>query len=87
MEGWKAYNLGTGRGYSVLEMISAFKKASGQEITYGIVGRREGDIASSYADPTLARKELGWTATKDIYDMCKDAWNWQSKNPKGFQNS
>lgn len=87
MTGWKAYNLGTGRGYSVLEMINAFKKASGQTIKYDIVDRREGDVAASYADPMLARKELGWIATKDIDDMCKDAWNWQNKNPKGFQNS
>lgn len=83
--GWKAYNLGTGRGYSVLEMINAFKKASGKNIDYETVNRREGDIASSFADASLAKKELGWLATKDIDDMCKDAWNWQYNNPKGFQ--
>lgn len=84
--GWKAYNLGTGHGYSVLEMISAFKKASGKTINYEIVKRREGDVASSYADASLAKKELGWIAKKDINDMCKDTWTWQHNNPQGFQN-
>lgn len=85
--GWKAYNLGTGQGYSVLDMIKAFGKASEKPIAYEIVGRRDGDIAASYADPSLAEKELKWKATKGIDDMCKDTWRWQSMNPNGFQNS
>jgi len=83
--GWKAYNLGTGQGYSVLEMVKAFSEASGRQINYEIVSRREGDVAASYADASLARLELNWVPTKDINDMCKDTWNWQIKNPKGFQ--
>lgn len=85
--GCKAYNLGTGTGYSVLEMINAFSKASGRQINYEFTKRREGDVGASYADATLAQKELNWTATKDIHDMCKDTWNWQIKNPYGFQNT
>ncbi|XP_019870278.1 UDP-glucose 4-epimerase isoform X2 [Aethina tumida] len=83
---WKAYNLGTGRGYSVLEMIKAFSEASGKQIKYELAPRREGDIAICYADATFARNELNWTATRDIKAMCKDTWNWQKNNPKGFQN-
>ena len=78
------YNLGTGRGYSVLEMVEAFKKASGREIPYEIVGRRPGDIAKCYADPTKARNELGWKAEKGIDEMCADTWRWQQKNPNGY---
>lgn len=81
----KAYNLGTGRGYSVLEVISAFEKASGQVIPYQIVERRSGDIAESYADPSLANKELAWHAEKGLDEMLVDAWRWQSMNPKGFE--
>lgn len=84
---WKAYNLGTGRGYSVLEMVKAFSEASGKQINYEITCRREGDIAACYADASLAKRELNWTATRDIKAMCKDTWNWQKKNPKGFQAS
>lgn len=83
--GCKAYNLGTGRGYSVLDVINAFAKASGQNIPYDIVSRRDGDVASSYADASLAKDELGWTASRGIEQMCRDTWNWQSKNPNGFQ--
>lgn len=83
---WKAYNLGTGRGYSVLDVIKAFEKASGKPVNYEIVGRREGDIAQCYADASLAKRELNWTAARDINVMCKDTWNWQQKNPKGFQS-
>ncbi|KAF7278508.1 hypothetical protein GWI33_008212 [Rhynchophorus ferrugineus] len=83
---WKAYNLGTGRGYSVLDVVNAFEKASGREVRYQVVGRREGDIAECYADASLATRELNWTATRDIFLMCKDTWNWQQKNPKGFQS-
>ena len=83
--GTVVYNLGTGRGSSVLEVIRAFEKASGKQIPYDIVGRRPGDIASSYADPELAARELGWRAEKSLDDMCADAWRWQSGNPNGFR--
>lgn len=72
------YNLGTGRSNSVLEMVRAFEKASGKQIPYQIVARRPGDIAVCYADPALARDELGWTATRNVEQMCADAWRWQS---------
>lgn len=78
------YNLGTGQGYSVLDVVNAFEKASGQDVPYKITDRRPGDIASCYADPTKAEKELGWKAERDIVDMCKDAWRWQSQNPDGY---
>jgi UDP-glucose 4-epimerase len=78
------YNLGTGRGYSVLEMVAAFEKASGKKIATRIVGRRPGDIAACYADPAKARAELGWDATRGIDEMCADTWRWQSQNPNGF---
>ncbi|MBQ6552348.1 MAG: UDP-glucose 4-epimerase GalE [Clostridia bacterium] len=79
------YNLGTGRGYSVLDAVKAFEKANGLEIPYDIVERRPGDIAECYADPALAEKELGWHAEKDLVDMCRDAWNWQKNNPDGYR--
>ncbi|MFH5834060.1 UDP-glucose 4-epimerase GalE [Halalkalibaculum sp. DA384] len=82
--GLVTYNLGTGQGYSVLEMIRAFQEASGRDIPYEITDRRPGDIAECYADPTKAEEELGWTATRDINDMCKDTWRWQSQNPDGY---
>lgn len=78
------YNLGTGRGYSVLEMVAAFEKASGKKIAYRVVGRRPGDIAACYADPAKARAELGWEATRGIDEMSADTWRWQSQNPNGF---
>jgi UDP-glucose 4-epimerase len=78
------YNLGTGIGYSVLDMVKAFEKACGHTIPYQIVDRRPGDIAQCYADPTLAAKELGWQATRGLEEMCEDTWHWQSENPKGF---
>lgn len=77
-------NLGTGRGYSVLEMVAAFERASGRKIPYRIVARRPGDVAASWADPSLARELLNWEANLDIDDMCRDAWNWQSRNPSGY---
>jgi len=77
-------NLGTGRGYSVLEVVKAFEKASGQAVPYRIVDRRPGDIAACYADPLRARELLGWSAERDIDAMCADAWRWQSANPLGF---
>jgi UDP-glucose 4-epimerase len=78
------YNLGTGRGYSVLEVIAAFERASGRPIPYDIVERRPGDIACCYADPSLAREELGWSAEYDLERMVVDAWRWQSQNPDGY---
>lgn len=78
------YNLGTGNGYSVLELVQALKKASGKDIPYKIVGRRAGDVAVCYADSKKANEELGWFASKDIDDMCKDSWRWQSNNPNGY---
>ncbi|MBI5014315.1 MAG: UDP-glucose 4-epimerase GalE [Deltaproteobacteria bacterium] len=79
-------NLGTGQGVSVLEMVAAFEKASGRRVPYRIVGRRPGDIAVCYADPTRARGELGWSAARDLDEMCADAWRWQAANPEGFGN-
>ena len=78
------YNLGTGRGYSVLEVIAAFERACGKKLPYQIVGRRPGDSAESYADPTLANRELGWVAERDLDTMCADTWRWQQANPYGF---
>jgi UDP-glucose 4-epimerase len=78
------YNLGTGRGYSVLEIIQAFASASGKQIPYQIVARRPGDIATCFADPAKAKKELGWSAQKTLADMCADTWRWQSQNPDGY---
>jgi len=83
--GCVTYNLGTGNGYSVLEMAKAFEKASGKLVPYKIAGRRAGDIAECYANPELAEKELNWTAEKNINEMCEDIWRWQSKNPNGFE--
>jgi UDP-glucose 4-epimerase len=82
--GVAAYNLGTGRGYSVLEMRRAFERAAGREIPYRIVARRPGDIATCYADPALAAAELGWRAELDMDDMVTDQWRWQRENPNGF---
>ena len=79
------YNLGTGKGYSVLDVVKAFEKASGVKINYEIVDRRPGDVASLYADTKKAKNEIGFVAQKDIDEMCRDAWNWQKKNPHGFE--
>ena len=79
------YNLGTGHGYSVLEVVSNFEKATGVKIPYKIMPRRAGDIATCYASPEKAKKELNWEAKRDIYDMCKDSWKWQSTHPDGFK--
>ena len=78
------YNLGTGRGYSVLEVIQAFEKASGKQIPYQVVNRRPGDIAVCYTDPDKAERELGWKAERGIEEMCEDAWRWQTANPDGY---
>ncbi|WP_216829032.1 UDP-glucose 4-epimerase GalE [Alkalihalobacterium elongatum] len=83
--GVNAYNLGTGKGYSVLEMIHSFEKTTGKKIPYQITERRSGDIAISYGDPSKAKKELGWEAVKGIDEICEDAWRWQSKNPNGYE--
>ncbi len=79
-----AYNLGTGRGYSVLEVVEAFSKASGRPIPYRITARRPGDIAVSVADPTRAQQELGWHAQLGLAEMCADSWRWQQQNPEGY---
>ena len=83
--GVAVYNLGTGKGYSVLEIVKAFEKASGVKIPYVIDPRRPGDIAANYADPSKAERELGWKAQFGIEEMCRDSWNWQSKNPNGYR--
>lgn len=83
--GVEIYNLGTGKGYSVLDIVKAFEKANCIKIPYVIDSRRPGDIASCYSDPSKAERELGWKAEHDIYDMCRDSWNWQSKNPNGYE--
>ena len=82
--GLKVYNLGTGNGYSVLQIVKAFEKASKRPVPYKICPRRPGDIAECWADPSLAAKELGWKAERGIDEMCKDAWRWQKKNPYGY---
>ncbi|MEI8094468.1 MAG: UDP-glucose 4-epimerase GalE [Spirochaetales bacterium] len=79
-----AYNLGTGNPSSVLDVVKAFEKASGKKVPYEVVPRRPGDVAASYADPSLAERELGWKATRGLDAMCADAWRWQSQNPKGY---
>ena len=80
------YNLGTGRGYSVLEVVHAFEEASGVKIPYVVEGRRPGDIAMCYSDPSKANRELGWKAEYDLLTMCRDSWNWQKKNPDVYGN-
>ena len=85
-QGLNIYNLGTGKGYSVLEIIHSMEKAVGKPIPYKIVERRPGDIATSYANPAKAKAELGWESQFDISRMCQDAWRWQSKHPNGFDD-
>jgi len=80
------YNLGTGNGYSVLDMVKAFEKASGNKVAYRIAPRRPGDIAQCYANPALAEKELGWKAEYNLTKMCEDTWRWQSNNPQGYRD-
>ncbi len=82
--GCRAYNLGAGRGYSVLEIIQAFQQITKKKINYQFVARRAGDIAENYANPNLALKELGWSTEKNLYDMVTDTWRWQSNNPQGY---
>jgi UDP-glucose 4-epimerase len=83
--GFKIYNLGTGNGYSVLQIVKAFEAASGKKVPYAIKPRRPGDVAECWADPALAAEELGWKAERGIDKMCEDLWRWQSKNPYGFK--
>lgn len=83
--GYVIYNLGTGQGYTVLEVVKAFEKAYGKPIEYKIVGRRAGDLPVSYADPSKAERELHWKAKRGIDEMCVDVWRWQSQNPNGFE--
>ena len=82
--GESVFNLGTGTGYSVLDMVRAFETANGIPVPYEIAPRRPGDLATCYADPAKSKTVLGWEATKNQVDMCRDTWNWQSKNPNGF---
>lgn len=84
--GLVTYNLGTGKGYSVLDMVKAFSKACGHDIPYKIVERRPGDVPMCYADPTKAKTELGWEAKYDLDRMCADSWRWQSNNPNGYND-
>ncbi|WP_339147931.1 MULTISPECIES: UDP-glucose 4-epimerase GalE [unclassified Sutcliffiella] len=84
-KGVHAYNLGTGKGYSVLEMVKAFEKASDKEVPYKIVARRPGDIGACFADPAKAKEELGWQAEKGLEEMCQDSWKWQKNNPNGYK--
>jgi len=82
--GCKAYNLGAGRGYSVLEIIQSFEDITNKKISYKFVARRTGDVAENYADPSLALKELGWKTEKNLQDMVEDTWRWQTQNPQGY---
>jgi len=84
MEGVLTVNLGTGKGYSVLNMVHAFEKASGKKVPYKIAPRRPGDIAKCYADPSYAKEVIGWEATRGVDEMCEDSWRWQSNNPDGY---
>ena len=84
--GLKIYNLGTGHGYSVLDVVNAFVEATGQKVPYVIKERRPGDIATCYADATKAKEELGWVAERELKEMCEDSWRWQSNNPNGFED-
>ncbi|MCI6915349.1 MAG: UDP-glucose 4-epimerase GalE [Lachnospiraceae bacterium] len=84
--GLKIYNLGTGHGYSVLDIVTNFEKANGIKIPYSIKPRRAGDIATCYCDPALAKTEMGWEAQYGIEEMCRDSWNWQKNNPNGYED-
>jgi UDP-glucose 4-epimerase len=82
--GCRPYNLGTGQGYSVLDIIHTFERVTGCSVKYKVVGRRAGDLAECFANPDRALQELGWRAEKNLDDMVADTWNWQSKNPQGY---
>lgn len=79
------YNLGTGRGYSVLEVVAAIERVTGKSVNRRSAARRPGDIAEAWADPTVAREQLGWSATRELEEMCRDAWRWQQQNPNGYK--
>ena len=83
--GAEVFNLGTGTGYSVLDMVRAFEKASGVPVPYEITDRRPGDLAICYADPSKSKEVLGWQAERNLEQMCADTWNWQRKNPYGYE--
>ena len=83
-KGAEVFNLGTGTGYSVLDMVKAFERVNGVPVPYKIGPRRPGDIAACYADPAKAKEKLGWVAVHGLDDMVRDAWNWQSQNPTGY---
>ena len=83
--GLAVYNLGTGVGYSVLDVVKTFEKANDLKIPYVIGPRRPGDIDENYSDPSKAYRELGWKTEKTLFDMCRDSWNWQKKNPNGYE--
>ncbi len=85
--GCEVFNLGTGTGYSVLDMVKAFNEANGLELPYKIVERRPGDLATCYADPAKSAEKLGWKAEKTLVDMCRDSWRWQSMNPMGYSEN
>jgi UDP-glucose 4-epimerase len=82
--GAEAYNLGTGRGSSVLDVIKTFEDVTGKKVPYELTDRRPGDAAVCYADPSKAKARLGWETEKTLEDMCRDAWNWQTQNPDGY---
>ena len=86
-EGCEVFNLGTGTGYSVLDMVHAFEEANGVKVPYEIVARRPGDLATCYADPAKSAEVLGWKAEKNLVDMCRDTWRWQSQNPNGYREA
>jgi UDP-glucose 4-epimerase len=85
MSGVEIFNLGTGNGISVFEMVEAYKKASGKDIPYHIAPRRDGDLPAYWAEPKKANELLGWSANYTVNDICKDSWHWQSKNPQGYK--
>jgi len=82
---FKVYNLGTGEASSVLDLVKTFEKVSGMKVPYVMKGRREGDIVSMYSDTTLATKDLGWVAQRNLMEMCEDFWRWQTMNPDGYK--
>ena len=86
-EGCEVFNLGTGTGYSVLDMVKAFEEANNVKVPYKIVDRRPGDLATCYADPAKSAEVLGWKAEKTLVDMCRDSWRWQSQNPMGYSTA
>ncbi len=85
--GVEIFNVGTGRGYSVLEIVKTFEKATGKKVPFKIAARRPGDIAACYADPAKAKSQLKWVAEHGIASMCSDAWRWQQKNPNGYNEA